>query len=201
MATDRLDAQPLRKYLLTTNADLTKLPDSIRDELGILVPMYDELAHTAKIHLLQSIVSRILVDSIFNAYFVGLSPEQTKQFEQIEQLLSSFGMVAFSCGSADPSKVMHPVLGLTTSRLSRNSKPMALQHPGAPQKRSVPKTSRRDNSLDRRCRPAREPPPRRPDRRARHRAARPGAARPRGRRRRPRSATRDAKGALPRLHA
>lgn len=59
-------------------------------ELSELVPMYEELVHTAKVHLLQSIVSRILVEMVFNSYYVGLSQEQTKNLKQMEQLLSSF---------------------------------------------------------------------------------------------------------------
>jgi transcription termination factor NusB len=60
-------------------------------ELNELVPMYEELVHTAKVHLLQSLVSRILVETVFSAYYPGLSEEQTKQFRQMEELLSSFG--------------------------------------------------------------------------------------------------------------
>jgi hypothetical protein len=53
--------------------------------------MHEELAQTAKVHLLQSIVSRILVDMVFDAYFVGLSPEEADQLTQVENLLVSFG--------------------------------------------------------------------------------------------------------------
>jgi hypothetical protein len=72
--------------------DISKASESTRQELGQLVPMYEELAHTAKVHLLQSTVSRILVDMIFDSYFVGLSPEQAAQCLQMEHLLASFGM-------------------------------------------------------------------------------------------------------------
>ena len=47
--------------------------------------------HTAKVHLLQSVVSRLLVELVFGAYFVGLSAEQTRQFSQMEAFLSSIG--------------------------------------------------------------------------------------------------------------
>lgn len=40
--------------------------------------------------MLQSIVSKILVDTIFGAYFVGLSAEETRHFRQMEDLLCSF---------------------------------------------------------------------------------------------------------------
>lgn len=52
--------------------------------------MYEDLAHTSKVHLLQSLVSAILVEMVFNSYYVGLSPEQTEQFRRMEELLLSF---------------------------------------------------------------------------------------------------------------
>ncbi|KAK7980596.1 hypothetical protein PG989_013053 [Apiospora arundinis] len=42
-----------------------------------------------KIHILQSIVSSILVDGIFSQYFVGLSEEQSSKFNEMERYLSS----------------------------------------------------------------------------------------------------------------
>jgi hypothetical protein len=59
-------------------------------ELSELVPMFEELVHTSKVHLLQSIVSSILVEMVFNAYYVGLSEDQTNQFRKMEELLLSF---------------------------------------------------------------------------------------------------------------
>lgn len=50
--------------------------------------MYEELIHTSKVHLLQSIVSSILVEMVFNAYYVGLSEQDTRHFQQMEQLLT-----------------------------------------------------------------------------------------------------------------
>ncbi|KOS18798.1 hypothetical protein ESCO_001019 [Escovopsis weberi] len=75
--------------------DLSKASDATLDELGRLVPTYRDLIHTSKVHLLQSIVSRILVEAIFGAYYVGLSEAQTLQFQQMEHLLSSL------CPSSD----------------------------------------------------------------------------------------------------
>ncbi|RFU73035.1 hypothetical protein TARUN_9220 [Trichoderma arundinaceum] len=69
--------------------DLSKAGDATLAELGQLVPMYEELIHTSKVHLLQSIVSSILVEMVFNAYYVGLSEQDTQHFQQMEQLLSS----------------------------------------------------------------------------------------------------------------
>lgn len=51
--------------------------------------MYQELAKTAKLPLLQSVVSAILVQMIFDAYFVGLSKDQADQFKQTEECLAS----------------------------------------------------------------------------------------------------------------
>ncbi|KAK5988645.1 hypothetical protein PT974_10131 [Cladobotryum mycophilum] len=75
--------------------DLSRVDEATLGELNDLVPMYDELIYTSKVHLLQSIVSRILVEMVFDAYYVGLSDEQTRRFQQMEQLLSSF------CSSSD----------------------------------------------------------------------------------------------------
>ncbi|UKZ82231.1 hypothetical protein TrVFT333_010016 [Trichoderma virens FT-333] len=75
--------------------DLSKASDATLTELSQLVPMYEELVHTSKVHLLQSIVSSILVDMVFNAYYVGLSEQDTQHIQQMEQLLSSL------CSSTD----------------------------------------------------------------------------------------------------
>ena len=56
-----------------------------------MVPMYEDLRHSAKLHLLQSAVSRLLVDLVFDAYFVGLPPEQAAQLEEVESFLEPFG--------------------------------------------------------------------------------------------------------------
>jgi activating signal cointegrator complex subunit 1 len=73
-------------------ADLETLDEATLAEVNDLVPMYEELASTHKVYLLQSIVSKILVEMVFDAYFVGLSEEQTQQFRQLEKLISSYGM-------------------------------------------------------------------------------------------------------------
>lgn len=53
--------------------------------------MHEELASTSKIHLLQSLVSRLLVEFVFASYFVGLSSEDARQLEQTQSLLTCFG--------------------------------------------------------------------------------------------------------------
>ncbi|KAK0635001.1 hypothetical protein B0T17DRAFT_611933 [Bombardia bombarda] len=70
--------------------DLPRPSESTISELGRLVPMYEDLVSTAKIHLLQSVVSRILTEIVFDAYFVGLSSDQAKQLAQVETFLNSF---------------------------------------------------------------------------------------------------------------
>lgn len=70
--------------------DLEKADEATLTELHELVPMYEELAATSKVHLLQSIVSAILVEVVFNAYYVGLSEEQRSHFRNMEQFLLSF---------------------------------------------------------------------------------------------------------------
>jgi activating signal cointegrator complex subunit 1 len=55
------------------------------------VPVYEDLAARAKVPLLQSIVSRLLVELVFEPYFVGLPPEQAKQLKDTEALLETFG--------------------------------------------------------------------------------------------------------------
>ncbi|KAK2607224.1 hypothetical protein N8I77_005919 [Diaporthe amygdali] len=80
-------------YFRKVKIDLFKAGETELQELAELVPMYEELAHTAKIQLLQSIVSRVLVQRVFRAYFVGLSPDQEQQLRQTEKLMTSFASV------------------------------------------------------------------------------------------------------------
>ncbi|KAJ4189216.1 hypothetical protein NW755_006034 [Fusarium falciforme] len=77
--------------------ELDELDEATLAEINDLVPMYEDLASTAKVHLLQSIVSRILVEMVFDAYFVGLSSEQTQQFRQMEKMLYSYDAL---CGTS-----------------------------------------------------------------------------------------------------
>ena len=70
---------------------MSKADDFALAELARLVPAYEDLAPVSKVHLLQSVVSRILVEMVFDAYFAGLPPERTAQFKEIEAFLSSYG--------------------------------------------------------------------------------------------------------------
>ncbi|KAK3946397.1 hypothetical protein QBC46DRAFT_415392 [Diplogelasinospora grovesii] len=76
--------------------DLAKADGQALEELGRLVPMYEDLVSAPKVHLLQSVVSRIVVELVFDAYFVGLSSDQAQQFTHMETLLASYA------GSPEP---------------------------------------------------------------------------------------------------
>ncbi|KAK1750035.1 AKAP7 2'5' RNA ligase-like domain-containing protein [Echria macrotheca] len=70
--------------------DISRADEATVAELARLVPMYEDVVQTSKVHLIQSLVSRLLVDLVFDAYFVGLSADQAKQLTQVETFLSSF---------------------------------------------------------------------------------------------------------------
>lgn len=65
-----------------------KVDQATLAELNELIPMYEELAHGAKVHLLQSVASKILIEMIFNAYYVGLTVEETTHFRKMEEILT-----------------------------------------------------------------------------------------------------------------
>ena len=74
--------------------DAEKANDETRELLLRLIPTYESLAATSKIHFIQSLVSRLLVESIFRAYFVGVSKEQAEELHKVEKYLSDFGKLA-----------------------------------------------------------------------------------------------------------
>jgi len=74
--------------------DLDKMDDNTKNQLLHLVPTYDTLASSSKVHLIQSLVSRILVEHIFCVYFVGLPKEQADEISRIEKYLSSIGKLS-----------------------------------------------------------------------------------------------------------
>lgn len=55
------------------------------------MPTYAELISTSKLHMLQSLVSMILVEMVFDSYFVGLTEHQALQLAQAESLVASLG--------------------------------------------------------------------------------------------------------------
>lgn len=73
-----------------TRLDLSHADADILEELSLLAPTYKDLVQDAKLPLLQSLVSRILVESVFDSYFFGLSNDQTKQLAQVEALMDSY---------------------------------------------------------------------------------------------------------------
>ncbi|OAA47219.1 hypothetical protein BBO_02674 [Beauveria brongniartii RCEF 3172] len=120
--------------------DLSRLDKETTAEVAALVPTYEELAKTAKVHFLQSLVSRVLVDTVFDAYFVGLSPEQTSLFKDMEQLLASF------CGGA-ASESVNQWRASTLSLLLRREAPQLLHDDTAAFAECV--VSRTNHLLDR----------------------------------------------------
>ncbi|TLD08643.1 uncharacterized protein PgNI_07581 [Pyricularia grisea] len=73
-----------------TKLDLSRADADILEELSSLAPTYEDLAKDAKLPLLQSLVSKILVEMVFDSYFVGLSNDHAKQFSRMEALMGSF---------------------------------------------------------------------------------------------------------------
>ncbi|KAK3343723.1 hypothetical protein B0T25DRAFT_572723 [Lasiosphaeria hispida] len=72
--------------------DFSRTDESTLSDLGRLIPSFEELAPTAKVHMLQSIVARLLMDLVFDQYFVGLPPGQANQLAQLEALLASMSL-------------------------------------------------------------------------------------------------------------
>jgi hypothetical protein len=80
--------------LRLTAADATGADEDAISEVARLVPMYEELASASRIQLLQSLVSRLLVELVFDAYFVGLPGNVAGQIKQLEAFLSSCGKIS-----------------------------------------------------------------------------------------------------------
>ncbi|KAK0674510.1 hypothetical protein QBC41DRAFT_297598 [Cercophora samala] len=77
-------------YWRRSKIDLSHASEATLSELDRLVPTYRDLVSTAKIHLLQSLVSRLLTESIFNTYFVGLPPSEADQLASTEKSLGTY---------------------------------------------------------------------------------------------------------------
>ncbi|KAI1471183.1 uncharacterized protein F4812DRAFT_169371 [Daldinia caldariorum] len=73
--------------------DFTHADEAAIRDLAELVPMYEQVAVSAKVHLLQNVVSSILVETVFESYFVGLPEDQTRQLTQIENYLRSISSI------------------------------------------------------------------------------------------------------------
>ncbi len=55
----------------------------------LLVPTYESQVAAAKVHLIQSIISRVFVTSIFDSYFVGLPDDRAEELRNVEKYLKS----------------------------------------------------------------------------------------------------------------
>ncbi|CAG8957514.1 hypothetical protein HYFRA_00010380, partial [Hymenoscyphus fraxineus] len=85
-------AVQLRTYKqLIDNVDINKPTLAEKEELLRLLPNYETLASTSKIHFIQSLVSRLLVDNIFTSYFVGISPDRAEELKKMEHFLRDYG--------------------------------------------------------------------------------------------------------------
>ncbi|RDW82126.1 hypothetical protein BP6252_03238 [Coleophoma cylindrospora] len=71
--------------------DIESLPDEIRDQISELVPTYIPIAAISKIYLIQSLISMVLVQKIFQSYFAGLPEEEAEKFKATEETLSRYG--------------------------------------------------------------------------------------------------------------
>ena len=76
---------------LTAYLDTEKANDETKEQLLRLVPTYESLASSSKVHLIQSLLSRLLVEHIFEAYFVGLPADHANELSKAETFLSTFG--------------------------------------------------------------------------------------------------------------
>jgi activating signal cointegrator complex subunit 1 len=70
---------------------MDKANDETKEQLLRLVPTYESLASSSKVHLIQSLVSRLLLKHIFDAYFIGLPTEHANELSKAEKYLSTFG--------------------------------------------------------------------------------------------------------------
>lgn len=83
---------------LMTVVDTAKPDPEQKEELLRLLPNYETLASTSKIHFIQSLVSQLLVDTIFTSYFVGIPPEKAEELAKVESFLRDLGSQnSFNC--------------------------------------------------------------------------------------------------------
>jgi activating signal cointegrator complex subunit 1 len=82
---------------ILTSIDMSNMSEVARESISQLIPTYDNLASTGKVHLIQSLISRLLVIEIFTSYFVGLPPSRSAEFSNMEAYLTNL--------TGDPSAV------------------------------------------------------------------------------------------------
>lgn len=73
---------------LSCHADISSAGDDVVGELARLVPEFAQVACQSKLALLQSIVSRTMVELVFEPYFPGLPEDQNKRLQAHEHDLS-----------------------------------------------------------------------------------------------------------------
>ncbi|PMD23845.1 hypothetical protein NA56DRAFT_568081 [Hyaloscypha hepaticicola] len=71
--------------------DTDKANEKAQEQLLRLVPTYQSLASSSKVHFIQSLVSRLLLEHIFEAYFIGLPAKHAEELSKAEKYLSTFG--------------------------------------------------------------------------------------------------------------
>ncbi|KFY25321.1 hypothetical protein V493_04704, partial [Pseudogymnoascus sp. VKM F-4281 (FW-2241)] len=69
--------------------DVKGVGEETRERLEELCPLWEVIAGTAKVHLIQSIVSMLLVKRVFQRYFVGLPEEREKELMGFEAWLAT----------------------------------------------------------------------------------------------------------------
>lgn len=82
---------PTNVHLANHVTAVNKANSSTQAELSALVPAYESLAATSKIHLIQSFISRIMAKEVFEKYFIGLTLEDAEELERVETKLGSYG--------------------------------------------------------------------------------------------------------------
>ncbi|PQE30896.1 Involucrin repeat protein [Rutstroemia sp. NJR-2017a WRK4] len=71
--------------------DVSKASSELREQLESLVPTYESLAAASRVNFIQSLVSSLLVETIFQPYFVGLPEQQAEELRKTEKTLGSYG--------------------------------------------------------------------------------------------------------------
>ncbi|KAM3074314.1 hypothetical protein ACMFMF_006330 [Clarireedia jacksonii] len=71
--------------------DVSKASSDLRKQLESLVPTYESLVAASRVNFIQSLVSSLLVETIFQPYFVGLPEQQAEELRKTEKTLGSYG--------------------------------------------------------------------------------------------------------------
>lgn len=81
----------LKNYRRSKLLSISDLTEEVQEKLDELCPLWESIMEggAAKVHLLQSLVSRLLKDRVFEAYFVGLPEEQEEQLRGFETWLKN----------------------------------------------------------------------------------------------------------------